>query len=311
MSSSAAMAQSSVSGSASGSNSNSAATSNPVNTNAAVAQTQSGATSTSGSNSNSNSNSQSGADASNSGNAQSITSNSYAPERQKLVTTPSVFTPALTTTLTDTCMGSTSLGVSVLGFGASGGSTWQDKECVRRLNARELAQTLGDREAAREVICGNPDVYAVYNALGRPCRLKPNGSPNPMYVPVAAGSVAPAIAKVPDTHYTVYFARDQWKIDAGAQKILDDAAGSYQQTGTAAVQIAGHTDRSGTEEHNQKLSERRAQEVKAYLLSKGVPEQAMLVAAYGETRPAVPTPDGVHELLNRRVEITFGPGAGY
>jgi hypothetical protein len=95
------------------------------------------------------------------------------------VSTPPVFAPALTTTLTETCMGSSSLGVSVLGWGASGGTTWSDHQCVRRLNARELAQTLGDREAARELLCGDDEIFRVYNALGRPCRLTPRGDPNP------------------------------------------------------------------------------------------------------------------------------------
>jgi hypothetical protein len=124
-------------------------------------------------------------DASNQGNTQTVapTFNSYTPATQTVRTAPPVAAPALTTTLTETCMGSTSVGVSVIGWGATGGTTWEDHECVRRLNARELAQTLGDREAAREVLCGNGDVFRVYNALGRPCRLTPAGAPNPAWAP--------------------------------------------------------------------------------------------------------------------------------
>ena len=129
--------------------------------------------------------------ASNAGNSQTINNNSVIPERQTIVAAPSVFAPALTTTLTETCMGSSSLGVSVLGWGASGGTTWQDRECVRRLNARELAQTIGDKEAAREVLCGNEEVFRVYNALGRPCRLMPNGSPNPGWAPPPTSAPPP------------------------------------------------------------------------------------------------------------------------
>ncbi len=42
------------------------------------------------------------------------------------------------------------------------------------MNARELAQTLGDREAARAVMCGDPDVADAYERLGRPCPKSPN-----------------------------------------------------------------------------------------------------------------------------------------
>lgn len=107
-----------------------------------------------------------------SGNAQNITFNNVAPNKQKLETVPQVYAPALTTTLTETCMGSTSGGVSVMGFGGTLGTTWNDSQCVRRLNARELAQTLGDREAARALMCQDKDVAAAYAAVGQPCAMR-------------------------------------------------------------------------------------------------------------------------------------------
>lgn len=66
-------------------------------------------------------------------------------------------------------MGSTSGGVSVLGFGGTLGTTWRDDACTRRLNAREMANTLGDREAARALLCRDKDVAAAYAAVGQPC----------------------------------------------------------------------------------------------------------------------------------------------
>jgi hypothetical protein len=66
-------------------------------------------------------------------------------------------------------MGSYTGGVSGIGFGVTGAGTVVDKACVRRLNAREVAQTLGDKEAAREIMCGDTDVRAAFAALGRPC----------------------------------------------------------------------------------------------------------------------------------------------
>ena len=50
--------------------------------------------------------------------------------------------------------------------------------------------------------------------------------------------------------------------------------------------------------------------MKSYLAGKGVPDAAMSTEAFGESRPLVETADGVREPQNRRVEITFGPGAG-
>lgn len=121
--------------------------------------------------------------ATNAGNAQAITFNTVNPD--KLRTVPQVYAPALTTTLTETCMGSTSGGASWLGGGFSLGSSWRDDECVRRLNARELSQTLGDREAARAILCGNPAILAAYDRLGRPCPQ------SPYYKPELAGLYMP------------------------------------------------------------------------------------------------------------------------
>lgn len=107
----------------------------------------------------------------NAGNEQNIIFNSANPDSIKTV--PQVYAPALTTTLSETCMGSSSGGASGLGWGVTLGSSWRDDECVRRLTARELAQTLGDQEAARGVLCGSPAVFEVYERLGRPCPMSP------------------------------------------------------------------------------------------------------------------------------------------
>lgn len=130
----------------------------------------------------------------NDGNEQNITFNSTNPDSIKTV--PQVYAPALTTTLSETCMGSSSGGASGLGWGVTLGSSWRDDECVRRLTARELAQTLGDQEAARAVLCGSLDVYDAYERVGRPCPKSPRYKPEhaSLYMPqrvVVQPTVAP------------------------------------------------------------------------------------------------------------------------
>jgi hypothetical protein len=151
--------------------------------------------------------------ASNQGNAQNITFNQTAPSKTKLETTPQVYAPALSTTLTETCMGSTSGGVSVMGFGGTLGTTWNDSQCVRRLNAREMAQTLGDRAAARALMCQDKDVAAAYLAVGQDCRQKyevavvvpppPPISPVVINVPPAPAPVI-QMAPVPNPPEVIY-----------------------------------------------------------------------------------------------------------
>jgi outer membrane protein OmpA-like peptidoglycan-associated protein len=74
--------------------------------------------------------------------------------------------------------------------------------------------------------------------------------------------------------------------------------------------LAGHADKSGSASYNVGLSQRRADSVRAYMTSKGIPDGVISTEAFGESAPRVETADGVRELQNRRVEITYGPGSG-
>jgi outer membrane protein OmpA-like peptidoglycan-associated protein len=105
--------------------------------------------------------------------------------------------------------------------------------------------------------------------------------------------------------FLVFFDWDKSAITAEAAAILDRAAEQYAATGQTKVALAGHADKSGKDEYNVKLSQRRADAVKAYLAGKGVPADAIGTEAFGEGRPLVDTADGVREPQNRRVEITF------
>lgn len=71
----------------------------------------------------------------------------------------------------------------------------------------------------------------------------------------------------------------------------------------AKVMLSGYTDRAGASGYNEVLAAKRAKTVYSVLESLGV-KGDIGVAAYGETRNAKPTPDGVREQLNRRVEIS-------
>ena len=104
-------------------------------------------------------------------------------------------------------------------------------------------------------------------------------------------------------HYVVLFALGKSTLDDTARATIASAAQEFQRTGSANIQVAGHTDTSGNADFNQALSERREQAVSDELVRLGVPASAINGAAYGETQPAVPTGDNVREAQNRRVDI--------
>jgi OmpA-OmpF porin, OOP family len=112
----------------------------------------------------------------------------------------------------------------------------------------------------------------------------------------------------PEHNFTVFFDWDRANITPEGQQIIEAAAATYKQQ-PGPVSVTGHTDTSGSAAYNQKLSVRRAQNVAGGLSQAGVPQNAMTVTGVGQNDLKVPTPDGVREPQNRRVEIVEG-GAG-
>jgi outer membrane protein OmpA-like peptidoglycan-associated protein len=133
----------------------------------------------------------------------------------------------------------------------------------------------------------------------------PPAPPAPPPPPPAPLPPCPPAAVTPGP-FLVFFDWDKSIVTAEAAAILDRAAEQYASTGQTSITLAGNTDKSGSDAYNVGLSQRRADAVKAYMATKGVPDGSMTTEALGESRPLVDTADGVREPQNRRVEITFG-----
>src|SRR5262249_30083137 len=110
---------------------------------------------------------------------------------------------------------------------------------------------------------------------------------------------------------TELFAFDSAKL-APAQPKLDDMAKLLNDNPSIGnVVITGHTDRLGSDKYNQKLSERRAEAVKTYLVGKGVSASRLAAQGKGETQPIVQCNDKKQKRAdlikclepNRRVEV--------
>jgi OmpA-OmpF porin, OOP family len=125
--------------------------------------------------------------------------------------------------------------------------------------------------------------------------------------PPAPPPPAPPAPPPPPTHqvYLVFFDWDKYNITPEGQQIIQLAANQYRSGGRVTLQVTGYTDTSGSAGYNQRLSERRANAVAAALERLGVPRSDMVVAGRGENDLRVPTPNGVREPQNRRVEIVF------
>jgi len=103
--------------------------------------------------------------------------------------------------------------------------------------------------------------------------------------------------------YLVLFDFDKSNINDAAQAVINQVIADFNANKSTAVSVTGHTDRSGSDAYNEKLSERRADAVREALIAGGIPAEAITTAWKGESENAVPTEDGVKEQANRRAEI--------
>lgn len=107
----------------------------------------------------------------------------------------------------------------------------------------------------------------------------------------------------------IFFAWDRPVIDGDAAARLDAVAAAFARSPSGRLEVSGHADRSGPSAANVQSGRRRAEAVAAYLAARGVPGAAMSLVSHGETKPLIPTQDGVREPQNRRVDIVTRPGA--
>jgi len=105
--------------------------------------------------------------------------------------------------------------------------------------------------------------------------------------------------------FMVFFDFDKSDLTDAARDTIGQAAEAYRNKGGARISATGHTDTAGPADYNMALSLRRANAVKDQLVHDGVRADDISVIGLGETSPMVPTPDGVREAQNRRVEIVI------
>jgi outer membrane protein OmpA-like peptidoglycan-associated protein len=108
----------------------------------------------------------------------------------------------------------------------------------------------------------------------------------------------------------VLFDVDSATLDSSGRNTLEDVAGVLKQYDKTAVVVQGHTDSTGSEEHNQVLSERRADSVRNYLDSRGVDDQRLTAVGMGEGYPVASNETTSGRQQNRRVDILLKGKAG-
>ena len=106
---------------------------------------------------------------------------------------------------------------------------------------------------------------------------------------------------------SITFALNSADLNAQFFGALDGVAMVLKEYNKTVIEVAGHTDSSGSDQHNLQLSQRRAQSVANYLVSQGVKNERLLTVGGGEGHPVASNDSEQGRASNRRVELTIVP----
>ena len=150
--------------------------------------------------------------------------------------------------------------------------------------------------------------------------VAPKAAPAPAPAPAAAPAPAPAAAPAPAPRAAApapapaaatkvtyaadaFFDFDKSVLKAEGKAKLDDLVGKVKGINLEVIIAVGHTDSVGSDAYNQKLSVKRADSVKAYLVSKGIEKNRVYTEGKGEKQPVADNKTAAGRSKNRRVEI--------
>ena len=155
------------------------------------------------------------------------------------------------------------------------------------------------QEGGRETTLDTAYATAQTGADGR---LAP-GQASPDQVRAIFGDALSAEPPRPVT-FVLYVVEATDQFTPESQALVEQVLVAIASRPAPELTVAGHTDAVGTDQYNDALSLRRAERVRVLLIARGIAPDSIRAIGRGKREPRVPTPDGVAEPRNRRVEIT-------
>ncbi|QEM67320.1 OmpA family protein [Geobacter sp. FeAm09] len=112
-----------------------------------------------------------------------------------------------------------------------------------------------------------------------------------------------AVEPLPSEKFILFFETGRTCLVAESQAAIPAILTAIKRRNAISITISGHTDAVGSVQLNDRLAHERALAIRGLLLQKGVDPQRLTVSSHGKGNPLIPTPDGVAEPRNRRVEV--------
>ena len=178
------------------------------------------------------------------------------------------------------------------------------------------AQTIDNWRNANGDVWKNASGDCWRNASWTPATAAPGCGPAPVApkaveAPPAPKAAAPAPAPAPQAPAAskvtyaadAFFDFDKATLKPAGKAKLDDLVGKVKGINLEVIIAVGHTDNVGSDVYNQKLAVKRAESVKAYLVSKGIEKNRIYTEGKGEKQPVADNKTSEGRAKNRRVEI--------
>jgi len=103
----------------------------------------------------------------------------------------------------------------------------------------------------------------------------------------------------------VHFSTGSAELKSSSTKELNELVSYLKFKKSIKVEIGGHTDDVGADDSNQKLSQKRAEAVRKFLIKKGIAEGRLKAKGYGESKPVASNSSEKGKAMNRRTEVVF------